>query len=170
MDLSTTYMGLELSSPLVPSAGPLSRDIETIKQMEDAGADALVLFNRFHQPDPDIDEPAVKADLSLSTSFEMRLPLRWIAIMYEKLDASLAATTGIHGAADVAKMIMAGADVTMMCSALLKHGVGHLAKVRRSGESDEPRRRVARLLAGTGADAAAGWCFSDDRDFSTLRA
>ncbi len=99
-------------------------------RLDAAGADALVLFNRFYQPDLDIEELTVKPSLALSTEFEMRLPLRWIAIMYGQVASSLAATTGIYTAADAVKMIMAGADVTMMCSALLRHGVEHLSKVR----------------------------------------
>lgn len=99
-------------------------------RLDQAGADALVLFNRFYQPDLDVEELSVKPSLTLSTPFEMRLPLRWIAIMYGQMGASLAATTGIYTAIDVVKMIMAGADATMMCSALLKHGPEHLAKVR----------------------------------------
>jgi dihydroorotate dehydrogenase (fumarate) len=95
-----------------------------------AGADALVLFNRFYQPDVDIDNLQVRPVLLLSSSAEMRLPLRWIAILFGKVKASLAATTGIHAAQDVVKMIMVGADVTMMCSALLEKGIGHLATVR----------------------------------------
>ena len=99
-------------------------------RLEEAGADALVLFNRFYQPDLDIENLAVKPSLTLSTSWEMRLPLRWIAIMFGKLRASLAATTGIYTGADAAKMILAGADVTMLCSALLKYGIEHIGKVR----------------------------------------
>jgi dihydroorotate dehydrogenase (fumarate) len=95
-----------------------------------AGADALVLFNRFYQPDIDIDNLQVRPALLLSSSAEMRLPLRWIAILFGKVKASLAATTGMHTAQDVAKMIMVGADVTMMCSALLEKGISHLATVR----------------------------------------
>jgi dihydroorotate dehydrogenase (fumarate) len=101
-------------------------------RLDAAGADALVLFNRFYQPDIDIEKLEIRPRLDLSTPWEGRLPLRWIAILFGKLvkKASLAATTGIHTAEDAAKMILAGADVTMMTSALLRHGVEHLAKVR----------------------------------------
>ncbi|MFA6135339.1 MAG: dihydroorotate dehydrogenase-like protein [Phycisphaerae bacterium] len=99
-------------------------------RLDATGADALVLFNRFYQPDIDVERLEVVPRLSLSTPFEMRLPLRWIAILSGKLNASLAATTGIASGQDVVRMIMAGADVTMMCSALLANGIGHLAKVR----------------------------------------
>jgi len=100
-----------------------------MKKLDDQGADALVLFNRFCQPDIDIENLTVRPALTLSRSADMRLPLRWIAILYGKVNASLAATTGIHTAEDVAKMILAGADVTMMCSALLKNGIGYITKV-----------------------------------------
>jgi len=99
-------------------------------RLAEAGADALVLFNRFYQPDFDLDELTVKPTLELSTPFEMRLPLRWIAIMHGQVAASLAATTGIHTGLDVAKVLLAGADVAMMCSALLRHGIDHLKAVR----------------------------------------
>ncbi|RMD88324.1 MAG: dihydroorotate dehydrogenase-like protein, partial [Calditrichaeota bacterium] len=104
------------------------------KRLVEAGADGLVLFNRFYQPDIDLENLEVKPNVILSTPTEMRLPLRWIAILYGKIKASLAATTGIHTYADVLKMLMAGADVTMMCSALLKHGIEHIGKVLRDME------------------------------------
>ncbi len=94
-----------------------------------AGADGLVLFNRFYQPDIDLDELEVVPNVLLSTPHELRLPLRWVAILHGRVKASLAATTGIHTAEDVLKMTMAGADVTMMCSALLKHGPNHITEV-----------------------------------------
>ena len=94
-----------------------------------AGADGLVLFNRFYQPDIDLADLTVEPRLVLSESEELRLPLRWIAILHGRLQASLAATTGIHTAADVAKALLAGADVTMMTSALLRNGPDHLGVV-----------------------------------------
>lgn len=101
------------------------------RRLADAGADALVLFNRFYQPDIFVDELEVRPRLVLSSSDENRLPLRWMALLHDRTDASLAATTGIHTAEDAVKMLLAGADVTMMCSALLKNGVEYLAKVGR---------------------------------------
>jgi dihydroorotate dehydrogenase (fumarate) len=98
---------------------------------DEAGADGLVLFNRFYQPDIDLEALEVRPNLVLSTEAEMRLPMRWIAILYGRLKASLAATTGVHTGAGAAKMILAGADAVMMCSALLKHGVEHLKTVRK---------------------------------------
>ncbi len=99
------------------------------KRLELAGADGAVLFNRFYQPDIDLELLEVAPNVVLSAPGEMRLPLRWVAILYGRIKMSLAATTGIHSAQDVVKMVMAGADVTMMCSALLKNGPGHLTTV-----------------------------------------
>jgi len=94
-----------------------------------AGADGLVLFNRFYQPDIDIETLEVVPRVLLSTPMAMRLPLRWVAILRGRVKASLAATSGIHVAEDVIKMLMAGADVTMMCSSLLKNGPERITRV-----------------------------------------
>ncbi len=94
-----------------------------------AGADALVLFNRFYQPDIDPADLEVKLNVQLSTSDESRLPLRWIAILHDRIEAGLAASSGVHTGTDAAKMILAGADAAMMCSALLRHGPGHIQSV-----------------------------------------
>jgi dihydroorotate dehydrogenase (fumarate) len=99
------------------------------QRLDNAGADGLVLFNRFYQPDFDLETLDVVPNLQLSTSQELRLPLRWIAILYGRLTASLAATGGVHTTQDVLKLLMAGADVTMMASALLQHGPGRLAEM-----------------------------------------
>jgi dihydroorotate dehydrogenase (fumarate) len=95
------------------------------RQLDDAGAAGLVLFNRFVQPDIDLATLSVGAGLSLSTSEELRLPLRWMAILRGRIRASLAATTGIHTSTDVVKALAAGADVTMTTSSLLRHGPEH---------------------------------------------
>lgn len=104
------------------------------KQFDEAGANALVLFNRFYQPDIDLENLEVTPNVILSTPQAMRLPLRWIAILYGRVKADLAATSGIHTAPDVLKMLMAGANVTMMASALLHHGIGHIRQVLREME------------------------------------
>jgi dihydroorotate dehydrogenase (fumarate) len=91
-------------------------------RLEEAGADGLVLFNRFYQPDIDLENLDVMPSLELSSSFEKRLPLRWIAMLRPHLKCSLAATTGIHSAKDVIKMTLVGADVSMMASVLLFQG------------------------------------------------
>lgn len=94
--------------------------------LDGAGADALVLFNRFYQPDLDIEELAVTPHLVLSSSEELRLPLRWIAILYSHVNCSLALTTGVHTVEDAVKAVMAGADIANTTSALLQHGIGHI--------------------------------------------
>jgi dihydroorotate dehydrogenase (fumarate) len=101
-------------------------------KLDNAGADALVLFNRFYQPDIDLSNLEVTPNLQLSRPYEMRLPLRWIAILYGKIKASIAATSGIHSAEDVIKMIMVGADVTMMASILLANGVEKLGDITKN--------------------------------------
>lgn len=95
-------------------------------KLDDAGANGLVLFNRFYQPDINLDALEVVPDLQFSSSYELRFPLRWLAILYGKVKASLAATTGIHEAADVLKAVMAGADAVQLASVLLKRGVKHI--------------------------------------------
>lgn len=90
-------------------------------RLDEHGADALVLFNRFYQPDINLESLEVIPDLVLSASHEMRLPLRWVAILDPLIDASLAATTGVYTAEDVIKLTLAGADVTMLCAALLRN-------------------------------------------------
>lgn len=116
--------------PLAVKVGPFfSAMANMATRLVDAGADGLVLFNRFLQPDIDLETLAVDPTLHLSTSEELRLPLRWIAILHGRVDASLAATTGVHAAEDAVKLILAGADVTMMASALFRHGPEHLTAV-----------------------------------------
>jgi dihydroorotate dehydrogenase (fumarate) len=95
----------------------------------EAGADGLVLFNRFYQPDFDTDNLEVVPNLVLSNSNELRLPLRWIAILYGRLQASLALTSGVHTAQDVIKSVMAGASVAQMASALIENGPEYAATV-----------------------------------------
>jgi dihydroorotate dehydrogenase (fumarate) len=95
-------------------------------QLAEAGANGLVLFNRFYQPDLDIEAMEVRPALELSTSTELRLPLRWIAILHRRHRVSLAASTGVHTGEDVLKVLLAGADVAMMTSALLRNGFDHL--------------------------------------------
>lgn len=111
--------------PVAVKIGPFFSSLPHLAtQLDAAGADGLVLFNRFYQPDLDIEALEVAPRLVLSTSDEMRLPLRWIAILYGHVRASLALTTGIHTPEDVIKALMAGADVANVCSVLLQRGVG----------------------------------------------
>ena len=117
--------------PLAVKIGPyFSSAANMAKRFADAGADGLVLFNRFYQPDIDLEELEVKPNLRLSTSFTNRLAMRWIAILNGRVDISLAATGGVHTHEDVLKLLMVGADVTMMTSALLLNGIEHLRKVK----------------------------------------
>ena len=99
------------------------------KRIVDAGANALVLFNRFYQPDFDLEELEVVPNLILSTSHDLRLPLRWIAILYGRIQADFALTSGVHTAQDVLKAMMAGANVAMMTSALLESGIGRIMHI-----------------------------------------
>jgi dihydroorotate dehydrogenase (fumarate) len=96
---------------------------------DELGVDGLVLFNRFYQPDIDLERMEVAPNFTLSTPMDIRLPLHWIGILYGKLRASLAATSGIYQAHDVIKLLMAGADVTMLCSSLMRHGIEHIQRI-----------------------------------------
>jgi dihydroorotate dehydrogenase (fumarate) len=99
------------------------------KRLSDEGAAGLVLFNRFYQPDLDLDSLTVEPRLVLSNSHELRLPLRWVAILYGRLLADLAITTGVHTTEDVLKGLMAGAKVTMMASELLQNGLRRVKEI-----------------------------------------
>jgi dihydroorotate dehydrogenase (fumarate) len=119
-----------ITIPLAVKVGPYYTAFAGMaRRLVEAGADALVLFNRFYQPDIDPDTRTVRPWLELSRRAEIRLPLRWIAILSGALDASLALTSGVHSAADVARGLLAGADVTMMTSALIDQGPLHVALV-----------------------------------------
>jgi dihydroorotate dehydrogenase (fumarate) len=96
------------------------------KRFDEAGANGLVLFNRFYQPDINLDELEIQPNVLLSTPQALRLPLTWIGILCGRIRASLAATSGVHGPEDVVKLLMVGADVTMLCSTLLQNGISHL--------------------------------------------
>jgi dihydroorotate dehydrogenase (fumarate) len=99
------------------------------KQLADAGADGLVLFNRFYQPDVDLETLEVRPNVLLSTAQALRLPLRWIAILHGRVEVDLAATSGVHAAADAIKLLLVGAKVTMMASAIIRNGIDHLRLV-----------------------------------------
>ncbi len=113
--------------PLAMKLSPYFSALPHVASMLDAeGADALVLFNRFYQPDIDIEDLQVIPNLQLSSPVEMRLPMRWIAILYGNVDCSMALTSGIHSSEDVIKSVMVGADVANLCSVLLKEGIGKI--------------------------------------------
>ena len=120
----------EVRIPLAVKIGPFFTALaHTAARLVVAGADGLVLFNRFLQPDIDLETMAVVDRMVLSTREELRLPLRWIAILYGRVPASLALTTGVHEAEDVVKALLAGADVAMSASALIRHGPQKLAEM-----------------------------------------
>jgi dihydroorotate dehydrogenase (fumarate) len=116
-------IGIPLAVKLSPYFSSL---VNLAGQLAEASANGLVLFNRFYQPDLDVETLEVTPRLELSSSVELRLPLRWIAILHRRLGVSLAASTGVHTATDVLKVLLAGADVAMMTSALLRNGPDHL--------------------------------------------
>ena len=123
------------SSLRIPVAVKISAYFSSLanmaKRLEQAGADALVLFNRFYQPDFDLENLEVVPNLLLSTSHELLLRLNWVAILFGQIKPDLAITGGVHTAADVLKAMMAGARVVEMASALLRNGIGHLATLRK---------------------------------------
>ncbi len=116
-------VGLPIAVKLSPFFTALAH---TARELVRAGADGLVLFNRFYQPDVDLEALEVVPRLALSSSHELRLPMRWIAILRGRVDASLAATSGVHTRDDAVKVLLAGADAVMLASALLEHGPEHL--------------------------------------------
>jgi dihydroorotate dehydrogenase (fumarate) len=122
----------EVKIPVAVKLSPFFTNTAAVaKRLVDAGANGLVLFNRFYQPDVDLEERVVKPQITWSTPFAQRLPLRWIAIMSGRTNANLAATSGIHEARDVLKAVAVGADVAMVCSTLYKNGLGHLRTINR---------------------------------------
>jgi len=120
----------ELKIPLAVKVSPFLTGVANIlKQFADAGADGLVLFNRFYQPDIDLEKMEVTPSLTLSTSSELRMPLRWIALLYGQIKADFAITTGVHTSEDVLKSMMAGASTAMMASELLKNGIKRIPEI-----------------------------------------
>jgi dihydroorotate dehydrogenase (fumarate) len=122
----------QLAIPVAVKLSPYFTNLSQFaRRLTESGADGLVLFNRFYQPDIDLETREVFPNVILSTPTAMRLPLRWIAILRGRIRGSLAGTGGIHRATDALKMLMVGADVTMLCSALLARGIGHIATIER---------------------------------------
>ena len=121
---------LKTTLPLAVKLSPYFSNFANMAAAFDATrADALVLFNRFYQPDIDVEKMAVTPNLTLSVPADMRLALHWIGILFGKVRCNLAATSGIYQATDAIKMVMAGADVTMLCSALMRHGIPHIQRM-----------------------------------------
>lgn len=128
----------------------LSATGHVAKKMAQIGAKALVLFNRLYQPDYDIERLIVSGDLKLSEPNEIRLPLLWIAALYGRIDASLAATTGVQGGKEVSKYLLAGADVVMTATALYKHGIDHLRTMTHELEAWMDRKQFSSVDAFRG--------------------
>jgi dihydroorotate dehydrogenase (fumarate) len=136
-DVEKSYLDLvekverSIDIPIAVKIGPYFSSMpDMARRLGDAGADALVIFNRFYQPDIDLDVMGVTPNLVLSDPIELRLVLRWLATLHGRVGCDLAATTGVHEAEDAVKAILAGANVTMMASALLRHGAARLTEVR----------------------------------------
>jgi dihydroorotate dehydrogenase (fumarate) len=126
VDILTTVKSV-VTVPVALKLGPFFSNMARMaRRLDQAGANALVLFNRFYQPDIDLDALEIRPRVLLSTPQALRLPLTWIGILYGRIRANMAATSGIHHASDVLKMLMVGADVAMLCSVLLKHGIEHI--------------------------------------------
>jgi dihydroorotate dehydrogenase (fumarate) len=136
LDVETLYLDIlgsvkkQVKIPVAVKLSPFFTALPNFAdRLADGGADALVLFNRFYQPDIDVGRGDIAPNLTLSTPADMRLPLRWIAILYGEIDTSLALTSGVHSADDVLKAVMAGADVANVCSVLLKEGIGKITEL-----------------------------------------
>ena len=132
-DIEQSYLTIvaslkaQLKIPVAVKISPFFTNLaQFARRLDQHGADALVLFNRFYQPDIDLETLEISPNVLLSTPMAMRLPMRWIALLHGRVGANLAATSGIHRATDALKMLMAGADVTMLCSVLLRRGIDHI--------------------------------------------
>jgi dihydroorotate dehydrogenase (fumarate) len=137
-DIETGYLTIlrsikaQLKIPVAVKLSPFFTNFAQFARRADRnGANALVLFNRFYQPDIELETLEISPNVLLSTPMAMRLPMRWIAMLYGRVGANLAATSGIHRATDALKMLMAGADVTMLCSVLLRRGIEHIRVIER---------------------------------------
>ena len=137
-DIETDYLTIitsikgQLKIPVAMKLSPFFTNFANFaRRIDGAGVDALVLFNRFYQPDIELETLEMSPNILLSTPMAMRLPMRWIALLHGRIGANLAATSGIHRASDALKMLMAGADVTMLCSVLLRRGIDHIKVIER---------------------------------------
>jgi dihydroorotate dehydrogenase (fumarate) len=137
-DIESSYLAIlasvkaQLKIPVAMKLSPYFTNFAQFARRADRiGANALVLFNRFYQPDIELETLEISPNVLLSTPMAMRLPMRWIAMLYGRIGASLAATSGIHRATDALKLLMAGADVTMLCSVLLRRGIEHIQVLER---------------------------------------
>lgn len=137
-DIENRYLNIlravkaAVSIPVAIKLSPFFSNLSNMAhRLDEAGADALVLFNRFYQPDIDLEELEIRPSVLLSTPQALRLPLTWIGILHGRIKADLAATGGVHSAEDAIKLLMVGANVTMLCSALMRNGINHLRHVER---------------------------------------
>jgi len=137
-DIETDYLTIvasvkaQLKIPVAVKLSPFFTNFSRFaRSLDRNGADGLVLFNRFYQPDIELETLEISPNLLLSTPMAMRLPMRWIALLYGRIGANLAASSGIHRATDALKMLMAGADVTMLCAVLLRRGIDHIRVIER---------------------------------------
>jgi dihydroorotate dehydrogenase (fumarate) len=137
-DVEQTYIDIvwavksAISIPVAVKISPFFSNLANMaKRLDEAGANRLVLFNRFYQPDIDLEELEIRPNVLLSTPQALRLPLTWIGILYGREQASLAATGGVHDPQDAIKLLMGGANVTMLCSSLLRNGINHLRHMER---------------------------------------
>lgn len=137
LDVERTYTDIvgevaaSVKFPVAVKMHPYFTSIpEMARRLDQAGAKGLALFNRFYQPDIDPEKLEVEPNLQLSTPYDARLPLRWLGILYSQVRCDLAATSGVHSGRDAVKLMMAGASVVHLCSALLKYGIYHLRRVR----------------------------------------
>jgi dihydroorotate dehydrogenase (fumarate) len=127
--------------PLAVKVGPFFSSFANMAhRLQEAGADGIVIFNRFYQPDFDLEAMEVKPAVTLSNSSELLLRLHWAAMLWGRLQADVAITGGVHTAEDVVKSMMAGAKVTMLASALLQNGIGYLRPLRNQLEAWLERR------------------------------
>jgi dihydroorotate dehydrogenase (fumarate) len=152
LDVETLYLDIlrsvrkQVDIPIAVKLSPFFTALPNFAdRLADGGADALVLFNRFYQPDIDVNNGEVVPNMTLSTPADMRLPLRWIAILFGEIDASLALTSGIHSVDDVLKAVMAGADVANVCSVLLKEGAGKITELVEGASNKLDEKGVSSL-------------------------
>src|ERR1700746_905359 len=137
-DVEQTYIDIvwavksAVSIPVAVKISPFFSNLANMaKRLDEAGANGLVLFNRFYQPDIDLDELEIRPNVLLSTPQALRLPLTWIGILHGRVRASLAASSGVHDPQAVLQLLMVGASVPIMCSALLRNGINHLRYMER---------------------------------------
>lgn len=149
----------EVKLPVAVKIGPFYSSLASfLLGLQDAGATGVVMFNRFYLPDLDMETLDIAPKISLSSQTELRLPLRWVGIAREFLHISIAASTGVHSGRDAAKLILAGADVTMTTSALLFHGVSHLSTMEhelREWMDDHGYRSMSQMRGAVSRDAVA---------------